>query len=132
MALFSIGFILIAMTAVRIEQNYGTGAMQVNRTMWASIEAFASALVANTPTLYTLRRPRKFGDSSLPTTGRSNSSVTGAGRYGITVTRSIELEEQSDVLKYPTGAVTRYSEVWNKEMSQEELMRVWGSIHVLH
>ena len=44
--LFSVGFIVVAITIVRLDKNYATGAFQINRTIWASGEYLASAFVA--------------------------------------------------------------------------------------
>jgi hypothetical protein len=78
------------MTIARLDENFNSGALQVNRTVWASAEAFASAFVANMPTLYTLRRRTSNPDGTLISRG-SIRPDSGEER-GIRVTRSIELD----------------------------------------
>jgi hypothetical protein len=127
--LFSVGFIVVAITIVRLDQNYATGAFQINRTIWASGEYLASAFVANMPTLYTLRRRRRPEEISIRSRNKSDSAAVGADRQGITVTRSIELEEQYQVPNYPSIAMASgYTESWNQRTSQDDLTRVC-SIH---
>lgn len=76
--LFSLGVFLVAITIIRLPLNFSHGTQQVNRTTWASVEAFAAAFVANVPTIYTLRRqaPNELiGDRSAITD--SNNPRTG-------------------------------------------------------
>lgn len=80
------------MTIVRLEENFTSGAFQVNRITWASVEAFAAAFVANMPTLYTLRR--SSNKSITPnSTLMSRSTMRQETREGqIRVTKSVDLE----------------------------------------
>ncbi|EPE33953.1 hypothetical protein GLAREA_06966 [Glarea lozoyensis ATCC 20868] len=54
--LFSLGVFLVIITVIRLPLNIKDSNLQVNRTTWASVEAFTAAFVANVPTLYTLRK----------------------------------------------------------------------------
>ncbi|RDL31148.1 uncharacterized protein BP5553_09937 [Venustampulla echinocandica] len=56
LALFSLGFFLVAITVIRLPFNVEGAGMQINRTTWANVESFTAAIVANIPTLYTLRK----------------------------------------------------------------------------
>lgn len=134
-ALFSIGFILVAMTIARLGENLTTGALQINRTIWASVEAFAGAFVANTPTLYTLRK--RTDPSLLYSNGRGPyaSHVSHADRdrdrqlHGITVTRSvnletrsIEMEERGEISKSSVHSMAGAG--WDKQASVDDLIHV--------
>ncbi|OJD29710.1 pth11-type gpcr protein [Diplodia corticola] len=55
-SLFCLGIFIVAITAIRLPQNYNQATSQVNRTTWASIELFVVALAVNAPVLYTLRK----------------------------------------------------------------------------
>jgi hypothetical protein len=54
--LFSLGVFLVIVTIIRLPLNVRDASLQVNRTTWVSLEAFAAAFVANVPALYTLRK----------------------------------------------------------------------------
>lgn len=54
--MFSLGVFLVAITVIRLPFNLEDAGMQINRTIWASVESFTAAIVANVPTLYTLRK----------------------------------------------------------------------------
>lgn len=62
-ALFSLGFFLIAIAIIRLP-SYAGATAQVNRNTWGSIEMFVAAFVANVPTLYTLRRRSPLSGSN--------------------------------------------------------------------
>ena len=51
---------------------YNSGTAQLNRNTWGSVEEFAAALVANVPTLYSLRRRRVIIDETSHDTFRSS------------------------------------------------------------
>jgi hypothetical protein len=76
-ALFSIGVFLIAVALIRLPV-WGSTA-QVNRNTWGSVEQFAAALVANVPTLYTLRKRRP---DAIDVSGRRGTSSLGFGTGG--------------------------------------------------
>jgi hypothetical protein len=80
-SLFSLGLFLVAVTVIRLPLNFANGSAQVNRTTWASVEAFTAAFVANVPTLYTLRR-RAPDPLSGNRTGVTNDSHIRTGDYG--------------------------------------------------
>ncbi|KAI9682540.1 MAG: hypothetical protein M1829_000333 [Trizodia sp. TS-e1964] len=52
--LFSAGFFLIAITGIRLYENFDTGIAQVDRATWASAECLVASFVANTPVIYGL------------------------------------------------------------------------------
>jgi hypothetical protein len=115
------------MTIVRLDENYSSGALQVNRTIWASVEAFASAFVANVPTLYTLRKRSHRSNHTPEGTLASRSSTrpeTGEGK--IRVTKSVELAEQYESPTLP-GKAALYGtagDAWDdKRSSQEEMLQ---------
>ncbi len=58
-ALFLFGIFIVAITVVRLPQNWNNATAQVNRTTWASAELLASAIVANAPMLYILNKRRR-------------------------------------------------------------------------
>lgn len=64
MALFSIGFLLVAIAFVRLPINADLGTAQVNGTTWGSVEFFAAALVANTPTPFALQKRNTSSNSA--------------------------------------------------------------------
>lgn len=74
-ALFSVGFFLVAITVVRLPLNFAHGSAQVNRTTWASVEAFGAAFVANVPTLFTLRRKATQLSSGTMSGGVNSSNA---------------------------------------------------------
>jgi hypothetical protein len=116
------------MTIVRLDENFSSGALQVNRTIWASVEAFASAFVANMPTLYTLRRRTSTPDCTL--VSRTSLRPESGEERGIRVTRSVEMDIQyeSPDPTFPKRAVILGSvEKWDKRENEEELMR--RSVH---
>jgi len=120
--LFSIGFILVAMTIARLDENYSSGALQVNRTIWASVEAFASAFVANMPTLYTLRRRSNTSNGTMMS--RSSTRPDSEEERGIKVTRSVELDVQYESPTFPKRAVmSDGGDSWDKQSSEEELIQ---------
>ena len=63
-ALFTCGIFIVAVTVVRLPQNWNNSTAQVNRTTWASAELLASTIVANAPTLYSLNKRRKASPSA--------------------------------------------------------------------
>ncbi|KAH7302939.1 hypothetical protein B0I35DRAFT_321850, partial [Stachybotrys elegans] len=63
-ALFSLGFFLLAVSVVRIMQGSGNTKIQLNRTLWASLETLVASIVATIPALYTMIRQRKSSQSS--------------------------------------------------------------------
>ncbi|KAK4695472.1 hypothetical protein P7C71_g2286, partial [Lecanoromycetidae sp. Uapishka_2] len=54
----------VAITVVRLPQNWNNATAQVNRTTWASAELLSSAIVANAPTFYSLNMKRREKNSS--------------------------------------------------------------------
>lgn len=60
------GFFIVAITVVRLPQNWNNATAQVNRTTWASAELLSSAIVANAPTFYSLNKARREKNSSKP------------------------------------------------------------------
>jgi hypothetical protein len=103
------------MTIVRLEENFTSGAFQVNRITWASVEAFAAAFVANMPTLYTLRR--SSNKSITPnSTLMSRSSMRQETREGqIRVTQSVDLAVLYENPEVPGQAVLYgASDAWVK------------------
>lgn len=124
--LFSIGLLLIVIAFVRLPIHLGSGTAQVNRNTWGSVELFAAAFVANTPTLFALRR-RDPPTSSLDVShSHRHTDVTGFRQVndrGIRVTNSIELrhEPAEDVKDAP-----QFREVWDrdKQASDENLVHV--------
>lgn len=99
-SLFSIGFFLVAITIIRLPLNFAHGTAQVNRTTWASVEAFGAAFVANVPTLFTLRR--KSPNLSIVTTSGSNprtrTSRDGWGRMRSRSQVNVEDDSDKDIL----------------------------------
>jgi hypothetical protein len=115
------------MTIVRLDENYSSGALQVNRTNWASIEAFASAFVANMPTLYTLRSRKNRKNST--TIARSSIRPDSEEAKGIRVVRSVELDVQYESPTFPKRAIVAdSSELWDKRTSEEEDL-IQTSVH---
>ncbi|KAH7073172.1 hypothetical protein FB567DRAFT_583856 [Paraphoma chrysanthemicola] len=86
LALFSIGFFLIAVSIVRMMQGKKNARIQLSRTMWASIETLFASVVAMAPALYILLRPRSNEDSYYLSSGTHLSQTHGAlsssGRSG--------------------------------------------------
>ncbi len=114
------------MTIVRLDENYSSGALQVNRTNWASIEAFASAFVANIPTLYTLRRRPNSHNSALIL--RSSIRPNTEEERSIRVIRSVELAVQYESPTFPKHAIlSDSSDSWDKRTSEEDLIQT--SLH---
>ncbi|RYC78118.1 hypothetical protein BFJ63_vAg19008 [Fusarium oxysporum f. sp. narcissi] len=82
-ALFSLGILLVAVSVVRIIQGSGSTKIQLNRSLWASLETLVASIVATIPALYTIIRQHKSSQSSsyemdgYGTSGRSRiKSVT--------------------------------------------------------
>ncbi len=50
--LCTLGLVIIAVTIVRLPINHLNAAVQANRSLWASTELLAAAVVVNTPVLY--------------------------------------------------------------------------------
>lgn len=65
LGLFSLGIFLVAITVIRLPFNVHNADTQVNRTTWASAEAFTAAFVANVPTLFTLRKPLREKSTAI-------------------------------------------------------------------
>jgi hypothetical protein len=55
LGIFSLGFLLTVIAILRLPI-YRLGTSQVRRYTWGSVEEFGAALVANLPTLYSLRK----------------------------------------------------------------------------
>ncbi|KAF3184147.1 hypothetical protein TWF132_005214 [Orbilia oligospora] len=85
-ALFSIGFFLLAICIVRMVQGLQHAHFQLSRTMWASIELLFATIVACSPSIYChIRRGRESTGitNMMPTTQRgSNSSARIECRMG--------------------------------------------------
>ncbi|KAF3274941.1 hypothetical protein TWF970_007644 [Orbilia oligospora] len=85
-ALFSIGFFLLAICIVRMVQGLQHAHFQLSRTMWASIELLFATIVACSPSIYChIRRGRESTGitNMMPTTQRgSNSSARTECRMG--------------------------------------------------
>ncbi len=119
--LFSIGFLLIAIAFVRLPI-YGSGTSQVNRNTWGSVEAFASAFVANVPTLFALRHKTVLRDQVIMSQIQRNSDIIGFRQVkdsGITVTNSIELRNDA------IGDVKtshEHREIWDRQASNDSLV----------
>lgn len=82
MALFSIGFMLIAIGFVRLPLYRGRDdshkrTREVNRTTWGSVETLAAAVVANVPTLFSLRHEQLSTYSSNLSHGHNYANTTG-------------------------------------------------------
>lgn len=95
-ALFLFGFFIVAITVVRLPQDWNNATAQVNRTTWASAELLASAIVANAPMLYSLNKRRRSPHSS---------KVAGANRYPVnsypvteSATRSKPKEDEFELI----------------------------------
>ncbi|PYI23439.1 hypothetical protein BO86DRAFT_397138 [Aspergillus japonicus CBS 114.51] len=91
-ALFSVGFLCIIATILRAPIHRDTQDL-VGQGYWTAVEFIASAIVANFPTLYSLRRARKpetpiYPDNPYPAR-RGGSKVRSA--------TSIELQESLDM-----------------------------------
>ncbi|KAL3419708.1 hypothetical protein PVAG01_08206 [Phlyctema vagabunda] len=99
--LFSLGMLVVVVTIVRLPLNVTNVTLQNNRTTWASTEAFAAALVANIPTLYTLRR-RKTENLSTPkkTAWQGSGSHLGSHFTNPRSTRSRKVDEEILDLEY--------------------------------
>ncbi|KAH8649010.1 hypothetical protein BGZ61DRAFT_469630 [Ilyonectria robusta] len=63
-ALFSLGLFLLIVSVVRIMQGSGNTKIQLNRTLWASLETLVASIVATIPALYTMIRQHKSSQSS--------------------------------------------------------------------
>jgi hypothetical protein len=114
------------MTIARLDENFTSGALQVNRTIWASVEAFASAFVANMPTLYTLRRRPSIPDGTL--VSRMSIHPEWGEESGIRVTRSVELDVQYESPTFPKRAIlSGIGDFWDKRSAEEELIQC--SVH---
>ena len=114
------------MTIARLDENFTSGALQVNRTIWASVEAFASAFVANMPTLYTLRRETSSPDGTQ--VSKSFIRPESEEERGIRVTTSVELDVQYKSPTCPKRAIlSDSSDYWDKRSSKEELIQT--SVH---
>jgi hypothetical protein len=78
--LFSIGLLVIVTTAIRLTITYLNPNNLIFYSILVSAEAFAAAIVANTPTLYTLRSKKSLSLSFLTSvtemTGAANSPVS--------------------------------------------------------
>jgi hypothetical protein len=114
------------MTIARLDENYSSGALQVNRTIWASVEAFASAFVANMPTLYTLRSRSNAVNSTL--TSRSSICPDLEEERGIRVVRSVELDVKYVSPTFLERVILAHSgDSWDKRASEEDLIQT--SVH---
>ncbi|KAJ5167239.1 uncharacterized protein N7482_006020 [Penicillium canariense] len=74
LGLFSLGILLTIIAVLRLPV-YENGTSQLRRYIWGSIEQFCAALVANLPTLYSLRRRKILGPISTPHSSFSNALV---------------------------------------------------------
>jgi hypothetical protein len=116
--LFSLGIFLVVITVIRLPLNFDHGMAQVNRTTWASVEAFTAAFVANIPTLYTLRRrtpvkqPHSPGDGLHVTIGSGN-----AGKNQRISNETFMSEET--LVKEPGDMVTRQVELFERRQEAE-------------
>lgn len=54
--LFSVGFVIIAVTAVRLPRTLDNATSETNRITWTTGEFLAATFVANAPTLYSFRQ----------------------------------------------------------------------------
>ncbi|KAK6331891.1 hypothetical protein TWF718_002429 [Orbilia javanica] len=83
-ALFSIGFFLLAICIVRMVQGLIHAHFQLSRTMWASIEMLFATVVACSPSIYChLRRGRE-------STGLTNNGPTATKHRGSGVSSSTD------------------------------------------
>lgn len=87
MAIFSLGFFLIAVSLVRLIQGHTKARIQLSRTMWASIETLFAAFVAMAPTLYALLRNPTGGGSAGGVSGSNNN---GNYTYGSGAPRNLQ------------------------------------------
>ena len=113
MGLFSIGVVLVAIAIIRLPI-YRSRTSQLNRNTWGSVEEFAAALVANTPTLFSLRRRR------VPIDNVSFQNTSYSSKAGFTQV----LEEGSDSLvelEPALGAQTpgRSNSIWREVPSNQ-------------
>ena len=63
LTLFSLGFLLIGISVVRIIQGNRHAHIQLSRVMWASIETLFASIVAMFPAIYVMLRPIKANES---------------------------------------------------------------------
>ncbi|KAH6672397.1 hypothetical protein B0J14DRAFT_655281 [Halenospora varia] len=116
-SLFSLGIFLVIITVIRLPFNIKKGGMQINRTTWASVEAFVAAFVANIPTLYTLRR-------ALP--GRTNELERGNGRKmeGWTEDGKSSRDGSSTVGRSPTPTKSQTSAPYQKHKLAQKSVEI--------
>ncbi|OJJ95101.1 hypothetical protein ASPACDRAFT_1860471 [Aspergillus aculeatus ATCC 16872] len=91
-ALFSVGFLCIIATILRAPVHGDTQDL-VGQGYWTAVEFIASAIVANFPTLYSLRRARKPETPIYP----DNPYPARRGGHKIRSATSIELQESLDM-----------------------------------
>ncbi|PYI32266.1 hypothetical protein BP00DRAFT_158743 [Aspergillus indologenus CBS 114.80] len=91
-ALFSVGFLCIIATILRAPIHGDTQDL-VGQGYWTAVEFIASAIVANFPTLYSLRRARKPETPIYP----DNPYPARRGGSKIRSATSIELQESLDM-----------------------------------
>jgi hypothetical protein len=100
LSLFGVGFLLIAISVVRILQGR-LSRTQAGHTLWASLEVFFAILVAVTPTIYALARNKREGtgytydENEATIRGCGDRSNSGAMAQGDEYTSKIwtELED---------------------------------------
>ena len=96
--LFSVGLVIIAVTAVRLPRTFSNASSETHRITWTTGEFLAATFVANAPTLYAYRRrllARK--DEVVRRFSRSGPHIRPTPNLaGTTLTWGSDLEETAE------------------------------------
>ncbi|EPS45413.1 hypothetical protein H072_665 [Dactylellina haptotyla CBS 200.50] len=119
MAVFSLGFFLLAMCVVRVVQGLSHSFYQLSRTKWASLETLFATIVACAPSIYCiLRRGRDSTTISAVTTNRG-SRASGSFGGDIAEKRIVDMDgkhhrrQSSGTSSYMREPETRHSSLFS-------------------
>jgi hypothetical protein len=113
--LFSVGLVIIAVTAVRLPRTLQDATSETTRITWTTGESLAATFVANAPTLYSFRqrfrqkkaKPREFSRSGP----HVRANVPSADLAGTTLTEFGDSDEYSSSPRTGSQEITRADDV---------------------
>ncbi|KAH8594012.1 hypothetical protein B0O99DRAFT_184777 [Bisporella sp. PMI_857] len=94
--LFSVGLVIIAVTAVRLPRTYDNATSETHRITWTTGEFLAATFVANAPTLYSFRKRLQQKSQVVRRFSRSGPHIRATTELGGTTLTEYESDEAAE------------------------------------
>lgn len=119
--LFSVGLVILAVTAVRLPRTFQNSSSETNRITWTTGEFLAATFVANAPTLYSFRQRFRQKKPRERQFSRSGPHIRAVDLNGTTLTELADDASDTRTSNDEESGVTPMAENSRPEMPGRQI-----------